>query len=112
MIVEVDGKLTAHLRGHERMCDALTFEVIVQVWKVQTDVITNDIESGTAGQRGVQIHHADIETVAGVCSHLVFGLHIPVAVAPVAEAHQIAVLQLAAFGRTSRTGGVEQDEQR
>ena len=32
--------------------------------------------------------------------------------APVAEAHQIAVLQLAALWRTRRTRSVEQDEQR
>ena len=103
MIVDVHRKLTAHLCGHERMRDTLTFEIIVQGRKVQTDVFANDIDGSATSQCRVHIHHTGIKTVTGVCSHLVPRLQVIVAVAPVAEAHQIAVLQLTALRRTRRT---------
>ena len=111
LVVEVDGKLTAHLRGHERMGDAFTVEVVVEVGQVETDVLANDIDGSTTGQSGVHVHHTSVETVAGIGCHLAFRLQVVVAMVPVAEADQIAMFQLATLRCACGTGGVEHDEQ-
>ena len=110
-VVHIRGKLVAHLRGDERVGDAVGVEVFVEVRQVEADVFTYYIYGGAAGQRGIHIHHAGVEAVAGIGGHMTLGRQPVVALIPVAEADEVAVLQLAALGHTGRAGGVEHDEQ-
>jgi len=111
MVLDIGGELVAHLRGDERMGDALAVEVFVQVRQIQADVVPYDVDTRSAGQGGVKVHHADIKTVAGVGGHLVARSQLIVFLIALAESHYVAVLNLAAFGSTRRAGGVEEDEE-
>ena len=70
-------------------------EVVVEGYEVETQFLGDDIYRGTTGQRRIHVHHAGIEAVAGVGCHIVFGFQTVIALIPMAECHQIAVLQLA-----------------
>ena len=110
MILHIGDKLVAHLGGDKRMGDTLCIEIIIEVRQVQADVITNDVNASTAGQRRVHIHHAGIETVAGVRSHAVSCSQAIVTLIPMAESHQVAVLQLTTLRCSRRTRGIKHDE--
>ena len=110
MVVAVLRELVADLRGHERMGDTFRLEIMIQVRQVQTDILADNIDGGTTRQRRVHIHHVRIEAVRSICRYLVSGMEIVVALVPMAERHEIAVLQLASFGHARRTGGIKQDE--
>ena len=103
MIIEVHRELTAHLCGHERMGDAFTVEVVVQVGQIQTDVLADDIDSSSTSQGRVHVHHTGVKTIAGIGGYLALRLQIVVAMVPVAEAYQVAMFQLATLRRTCRT---------
>ena len=110
MVLDACGKLIAHLRGHERVGDMVLLEIIVQGDEVESDFFGNDMHRCTAGQRGIHVHHAGIETIAGVGGHLVLGLQAVETLIPVAEGHQIGMGELATLGNTRGTRGVEHDE--
>ena len=92
------------------MGDGILFEVVVQGDKVETQFFGNDIDGSTAGQCGVHVHHAGIETITGIGCHMVLRLQVIELMVPVAERHKVAMGELASFGNASGTGGVEQDE--
>ena len=111
VVVGVRGKLIAHLGGDERMGDEVLFEILVQVGQVQADVVADDVDAGTAGQRGIDVHHAGVEAVAGVGCHMASLAEFEATLIPVAEGHDVAVFQLAALGHTRRAAGVKHDEE-
>ena len=111
MVIKIHCKLTTYLRGHERMGDAFSIEVVVQIRQVQTDILADDIDRSATGQGRVHIHHACIETIAGIGCHLVLRLQVIVAMIPVTEGHKVAMLKLTALGRSRRTGGIKKDKQ-
>ena len=92
------SKLTPHLCGHEGVGDMVGLEVVVQGDQVQTDLLGNDMHRGTRSQGGIHIHHTGVEAVAGIGCHAVAGLQVIVTAIPVAERHQIPVLQHTPLG--------------
>ena len=110
MIIHL-GKLTTHLCGHEGMGDVVGFEIIVQGNQVEADFLGNDIDRSSRCQGGIHIHHTGIEAVAGVCRHVVFCLQVVVTAVPVAESHQIPMLQHTALRNTRRAGSIEKYEE-
>ena len=104
------GKLATHLRGHKGMGDMVRLEIIVQSDKVQTNLLRNDIDRSTCRQRRIHIHHTGIKTIAGIGSHVVTRLQVIVAAIPVAEHHQIPVLEHHPLRHARRARGIEQDE--
>ena len=93
------------------MGNALLIEIVVEVGEVQADVVTNDVDAGTARQRRVEVHHAGIETIAGIRRHAVGGRQPIMALIPMAESHEVAVFQLTTLRRSRGTGGVKHDEE-
>ena len=91
--IDIRGELVTDLRGHERVRYALGIEVTTELRQVQTQVFRHDIDRCTAGERRIQIHHTGIETKAGVGCHLVSGMQVVVAPVPMAERHEVAVLE-------------------
>ena len=111
MILDISGKLISHLSRHKRVGDMLALKIIVQCHEIEPQLLWNDVNRSSTGQCGVHIHHAGIETIAGVGSHLVAWLQVIITLIPMAEADKITVHQLAALGHSRRAGGVEQDEE-
>ncbi len=93
------------------MSNLVLLEVVVEGYKVETQLLGDDIYRSTAGQRRIQIHHTCVETIAGVGCHVMFRFQTVVTLIPMAEADEIAVHQLTALWHTCRTRGVEEDEQ-
>ena len=110
MILDARSILIGYLCCHKGVGNLILLEIVVQGDEVQTQFLRNDIDRGTAGQRWIHIHHVSIESVAGVCCHMVSFLEVVVALIPVAETYQVSVLQLTTFGNTCGTGSIEQDE--
>ena len=77
-----------------------TFKIVVQRNEVETNLFGNDVNRSTAGQSGIHVHHAGIETIAGVSSHIMFRLQVVIALVPVAEGHEVTMRKLTAFGYT------------
>ncbi len=111
MIIHIGGKLEAHLGGHEGMRYIVFVEIFIQIGKVETDVVAHNVDAGAASQSGIHIHHAGVEAIAGVGCHTVVGSETVIALIPMTEGHQVAVLQLTALRRACGTRGVKQDEQ-
>ena len=111
MVVHISSKLITHLRGDERVSNVVGIIVVVEVRQVQTDVFTYYIYRSTTGECWVHIHHAGIKAIAGVSSHMTVGRQLIIALIPVTEAHEVAMLQLTALRHTSRARGVEHDEE-
>ena len=103
MVLDARGELVAHLRGHERMGDAILLEVIVQRDEVESDFLRDDMHRCSACERGIHIHHAGIEAIAGIGGHLVLGFQIVETLIPVAESHEVGVSELATLWDTRRT---------
>ena len=103
MVLDVGRELVAHLCGDERMGDTLLVEVVVQVGQIQTYVIADDMNASTAGEGRVEVHHAGIETIAGIRRHAVGGRQPIMALIPMAESHKVAVFKLAALGGSGGT---------
>ena len=97
MVVHL-GKLASHLCGHEGVGNMVSLEIVVQGYQVEAYFLGDDIHRGTSGQGRIHIHHAGIEAVAGIGSHMVAGLQVVVAAIPVAEHHQVTMLQHATLG--------------
>ena len=111
VVIAVHRKLTTHLRGHERMGHPFLVKICIQVWKVQSYVVTHNHYGSTCGKCGIHIHHAGIEAIAGVCCHLVTRFEVVVTLIPMAETYKIAMLQLTALRLARRTRGIKQDEE-
>ena len=111
VVVGVRGKLIAHLRRDERMGDLVLLEVDVQIGQVQSDVLADDVDAGSAGHSGIDVHHAGVEAVAGVGRHVAGIVELEAPLIPMAEGYDVAVFQLAALGHTRRATGVEHDEE-
>ena len=103
MVLDARGELVAHLRGHERMGDAILLEVIVQRDEVEPDFLRDDMHRCSTSERGIHVHHAGIEAIAGIGGHLVLGFQIIEALIPVAEGHEVAVSELATLGNARGT---------
>ena len=88
VVVGVRGKLIAHLGGDERMGNQVLFEILVQVGQVQADVVADDVDAGTAGHCGIDVHHAGVETVAGIGCHMASLAEFEATLIPVAEARR------------------------
>ena len=112
VVLDACGKLIAHLSGHERMGDIVLLEVFIQRNEVETQLLRDDIYGGSTGERGIHIHHAGIEAITGVCSHMMLWLEVVITLIPMAETYQVGVRQLTALRNTRRTRGVEQNEKR
>ena len=111
VIVVAGGKLVGHLCSHERMGDMIGLEVGIYLRQRQPDVVTYYIHAGTAGQRGVHVHHATVETITGIARHVMLSLEFKPTLIPMTERSQIAVLQLTALRQSRRARGVKQDEE-
>ena len=98
MLLDAHRKLTAHLRGHEAVGDAVGAEIPVEGVKFQPDLIVNDIHRAAGDQRGVHVHHVRVEAIAGVRGHAARLIEAIVAAVPVAEGDDVAVLQHTALG--------------
>ena len=103
MIIDISGKLEAHLCGHKRMGDAVIIEIVVQVWQVQSDIFTDDIYGGAAGDGRIDIHHTGIETVAGIGCHPVAGMQFVMPLIPMAESDEVGMQQLTALRHAGRS---------
>ena len=97
-VMEACGELITHLGGHERVGDAIGLEIVVQIRQVQAKIFRNDMHGGTRSKGRVHIHHTGVEAVARIGGNCVFGLQLVIALIPVAEGHEVAVLQLTALG--------------
>ena len=102
MVLNARCKLVAHLCSHKRMGDMLFLEVFVQRNQVKADFLWNNVDTSSAGQRGIHVHHAGIKAIRSVGSYLMFWFQVVVTLVPVTEAHEVAVFQLAALGHTRR----------
>ena len=111
MVVNTCGKHSAHLGCHKTMCDALALKVFIEGDDVEAYFLGDDMGGGSAGDGGIHVHHVGIETITGVGSHFVRGMEVVVALIPMAECHDVAMLYLAAFWSAGGAGGVEQDEE-
>ena len=89
----------------------MIIEVIIQIWQIQADVLADDVNASAASKGWVEVHHASIEAVTGISRHAVVFRQSIVPLVPVAEGHQVAVLQLTALRRSCRTRGVKHDEE-
>ena len=96
------GKLTTHLRSHKGMGDLVILEIVIQGYQVQTYFLGNDINSSTRRQGWVHIHHTSVEAITGIRGHMVTWLQVIVAAIPVAERHQVPMLQHTALWYTRR----------
>ena len=110
-VIGIGGKLIAHLRGDEGVRDALLIEIVIQLGQVEPDVLTYYIYGGSARERGIHVHHRGVKAVAGVCRHTAVCREVVVSLVPMAECHQIAVLQHYALRHARGAGGVEEDEE-
>ena len=111
VIVVVGSKLISDLRRHERVGDVVFLEVGVHLRQRQTNVVTDDIDTRTARQCRIEVHHTAVEAVTGIARHMVLSLQFEAPLIPVAECCQVVVLQLTTLGQTRRTRGIEQDVQ-
>ena len=110
VVLDIRCKLIAHLCGHEGMGDVFALQVFVERHKIQAQFLRNDVYGGTARQWRIDTLLVYIEAIAGILSHVVLWLKVVIFPVPVAVTHQIAMRQLAAFGNTCRSTGIEQDE--
>ena len=110
VVVAVLRKLIPHLSRHERMGDAFSFEVMVQIRQVQTYILADDINGCSAGECRIHIHHVGIEAIGRVRRHFVPGMEIIIAMVPMTERYKVAVLQLAAFGHAGGATCIKEDE--
>ena len=110
VVLDVRCKLIAHLCGHEGMGDVFALQVFVERHKVQAQLLRNDVYGSTARQWRIDALLVYIKAIAGILSHVVLWLQVVIFPVPVAVAHQIGMRQLAAFGNTCRSAGIEQDE--
>ena len=99
MVLYGGGKLVCHLSRHKRVCNLLAFKIVVQCHQVQTKLLGDDIDGSTAGQCRIKIHHAGIETIAGVCGNTTVGSQGELALIPLAKGRDIVVLYLTTLGR-------------
>ena len=100
MILDAGGKLVANLGGHERVGDVFALEIVVKRNEIQPNLFRYDVHRCAAGQGGIHIHHAGIETIAGIGSHLVFGLQTIEPLIPMNERHEVSMRQLTALRHT------------
>ena len=77
-----------------------TLKIVVKRNEVKTNLFGNDVNRSTAGQGGIHVHHAGIETIAGVCSYIVFRLQVVIPLIPMTEADEVTMSQLTALGYT------------
>ena len=107
----VQGEHHAHLCGHEAVRDAVVGDEAVQFRHVVPGILRNDVHGGARRQGGIHVHHAGVETVAGVGRHPAFRGEAVIVPVPGAEVHQVAVLQHAALRDAGGAGRVQEDEQ-
>ena len=110
VVLNAGGELIGHLSGHEPMGNLLFFEVFVQCQQIEAEFFRNDVKGGAGGEAGIGLHHIGVETVAGVGRHLAVGCEVEPVVIPLAECHEVAVFELAAFGRARGTRSIKHDE--
>ena len=110
VVLDVGGKLVAHLRRHKRVGDIVLLEVVVQGHQIEAQLLWHDVYTGATGQGGVHIHHTGIKAITGIGGHAVLRLQTVETLVPMAEADEVAVSELAALGYARRTGGIEEDE--
>ena len=77
-----------------------TLKIVVKRNEVKTNLFGNDVNRSTAGQGGIHVHHAGIETIAGVGSYIVFRFQTIIPLIPMAETNQVAMRQLTALRHT------------
>ena len=110
VVLDVGGKLIAHLRGHEGMGDVFALQIFVERHQIQAQFLRDNKYGGATRQRRVDALLVYIETIAGIFGHVMLGLQVVVFPVPVAVAHQIAMRELAALWHSCRSAGIEQDE--
>ena len=93
------------------MGDIVLLKVVVQGHQIKAQFLGDDVDTGTAGQGGVHIHHTGIKAVAGIGGHAALRFQTVEALVPMAEADKVAVRELAALGYASGAGGIEEDEE-
>ena len=111
VVLNGSGELIGHLRGHESVSDLLLLKIFVQRYHVQAHLLRDNIKRGTTCERGIRFHHIGIETIACVGRNFTTGSETELTVIPLAEGDNVTMLQLAAFGSSRGTGGVEHDEE-
>ena len=104
-------KLTAHLRGHGGMGNALCVKILLQLHQIQTDAFVNNMHGTAADQRRIGIVHVGVEAIAGIFRADGSFIKLIVPHRPVAEGGNIAVFQHDALGNTCGTGRIEQNKQ-
>ena len=111
MVIDIRGKLIAHLCRDERVGDVVGVEIVVKVGQVQAYVLAYDIDRSATSKGRIHVHHAGIEAIAGVRCHMTLRGKPVVTLIPMTEGDQVAVRQLAALGHAGRAGGVQKDEE-
>ena len=107
VVLDVRGKLIAHLCRHKGMGDVLALQIFVERYQVQSQFLRNDKYGGTTRQWRIDTFLVYIETVAGIFSHIMLRLQVVILPVPVTVAHQIAMRQLTAFGYACRAACIE-----
>ena len=111
MVIDIRGKLIAHLCRDERVGDVVGVEIVVKVGQVQADVLADYIDCSATSKGRIHVHHAGIEAIAGVRCHMTLRCQPVVTLIPMTEGDEIAVRQLAALRHAGRAGGVQKDEE-
>ena len=106
MTRHVGRELIADLGRHERMGDAFGIEVTTEFRQVQTQVFRHDIDGCSAGEGRIEVHHAGIKAEGRVCRYFMALMQVVVALIPMTERHEVAVLELDTFGHTGRAARV------
>ena len=110
MVLNIRRELVAHLRGDEGVGNMLALEVLIQRHQVEAQFLRDDMHGGPARQRRIDALLMHVKTVAGIFSHIMFGLQVVVFPIPVTVTDEVSVGELAAFGHACGTGGVKEDE--
>ena len=93
------------------MSDVFTFEVVVECHEVEAQFFGYDVQGGTTSQCWIHVHHAGIETIAGVGCHIVLWFQVIVTLIPMAESDYVAMCELTSFWNTCRARGIEENEE-
>ena len=67
MIFDFGCELPCNLRCHKDMGNAVILKISVQLDKVKSDILINDMELSAGNNGAIHLHKAGVKSVAGIC---------------------------------------------